>query len=61
MNRIEVVKDATTIELLGCDAHAAKLHIQNQFTEGMSWENYGDWDVDHIRPCASFNLREPEE
>ena len=61
MNRIEVVKDATTIELLGCDARAAKLHIQNQFTEGMSWENYGDWDVDHIRPCASFDLREPEE
>lgn len=27
----------------------------------MSWENYGKWHVDHIRPCASFNLADEEE
>jgi hypothetical protein len=28
----------------------------------MTWENYGSaWDVDHIRPCSSFDLTKPEE
>ena len=61
MKRIDVVKDSTTLDLLGCDAVKAKEHIQSQFTEGMSWENYGDWDVDHIKPCAAFDLIDPEE
>jgi hypothetical protein len=21
----------------------------------MSWENHGEWHIDHIRPCASFS------
>lgn len=61
MQRIDVVKDSTTLDLLGCDAVTAKDYIQSQFTEGMTWENYGDWDVDHIKPCASFDLTKPEE
>jgi actin-related protein len=31
-------------------------HLEAQFTEGMSWANYGEWHVDHIRPVASFNF-----
>jgi hypothetical protein len=61
MNRIDIAKDNTTMELLGCDVQTAKSHIESQFTVGMSWDNYGDWDIDHIRPCASFNLAKPEE
>ena len=61
MNRIDVVKDSTTLDLIGCDALTAKDYIQSQFTEGMTWENYGDWNVDHIRPLASFDLTKPEE
>ena len=36
-----------------------KLHLEKQFTNGMSWENYGKggWHIDHIKPCASFDLR----
>ena len=33
-----------------------KKHIENQFIEGMTWENHGDWHVDHIIPCSCFDL-----
>jgi hypothetical protein len=46
-----------TIELLGCSIEFFKKHLEAQFKDGMSWDNYGKWHVDHIRPCASFDLK----
>ena len=40
----------------GCTGEQLKKHIEAQFTKGMSWENYGQWHVDHIVPCAAFDL-----
>jgi hypothetical protein len=54
-------KSKSTIELLGCDVDFFKLHLQNQFQENMSWDNYGEWHIDHIIPCCSFDLSIPEE
>jgi hypothetical protein len=48
-------------KLLGCFAHELKAHIEGQFVEGMSWENRGEWHVDHIRPCATFDLSDPAQ
>lgn len=31
-------------------------HLQSQFTEGMSWSNYGQWHIDHIKTIASLNF-----
>jgi hypothetical protein len=47
--------------LLGCTRDELRLHLERQWTEGMTWENYGEWHIDHIRPCASFNLLDPEQ
>jgi len=33
-------------------------HLERQFTDGMTWENYGKWHVDHIQPISSFNIIE---
>ena len=33
-------------------------HLEKQFTEGMTWENYGEWHVDHKLPITSFNIQE---
>ena len=35
-----------------------KLHLEKQFTNGMSWENYGEWHIDHILPISSFNIQD---
>jgi hypothetical protein len=56
-----ITKSDTTKKLIGCTIDQLKVHLENQFTEGMSWENYGKWHVDHIRPCSSFNLTNIKE
>ena len=56
-------KSDTTLKLLGCDMERFRTHLESQFTEGMTWDNYGvhGWHVDHIRPCCSFDLTDPEQ
>lgn len=55
-------KSSSSIELLGCNLDFYKQYLENQFKEDMSWENYGKlWDIDHIKPCASFDLSLKEE
>lgn len=50
------LKLAKTIELIGCGPDELRNHIESLFKSGMSWANYGLWEVDHIKPCSSFNL-----
>ncbi len=47
-----------TYDLLGCNMEFFIKHIESQFKKGMSWDNYGlyGWHLDHIKPCAAFNL-----
>jgi membrane-associated HD superfamily phosphohydrolase len=33
-------------------------HLEKQFNNGMTWENYGKWHVDHKLPITSFNIHE---
>lgn len=55
------VKSKRTKELLGCTIEQLWIHLEKSFKPGMTKENYGKWHVDHIRPCASFDLTKPEE
>ena len=50
------VKSARTLELLGCSAEEWVTYLENQFKDGMNWDNYGKWEIDHIVPCCSFDL-----
>jgi len=54
-------KYASTVELIGCSIGQFKAHMELLFIDGMSWDNYGDWEVDHRKPCASFDLSVPEQ
>lgn len=55
------VKSSNTLSLLGCEVEFLKQHLEKQFKEKMSWENYGEWHIDHIKPCAAFDLTVVEE
>lgn len=56
-------KSDTTINLLGCSIEFFIQYIESLFQNGMSWENYGQygWHIDHIKPCSSFDLSDPEQ
>ncbi len=56
-------KSASTLSLLGCSIPELKAHLESRLLPGMSWENRGfyGWHVDHIIPCASFDLSDPEQ
>lgn len=53
------IKDRTC-QTLGCSIQDFILYIESLFDTGMSWENYGDWELDHIVPCSLFDLTKPE-
>lgn len=56
-------KSQNTLNLLGCKIPELKLYLESKFTSGMTWENYGfyGWHIDHIKPCAAFDLTIPEQ
>lgn len=45
--------------LVGCTHEELKSHLESRFLPGMSWLNRRKWHIDHIRPCASFDLTDP--
>lgn len=54
-------KSNKTLVLCGCTITELKLYLESKFLEGMTWENYGKWHVDHIIPCVIFNLSDSIE
>jgi len=51
------LKPETTLELLSCTFRDAKQHIEKQFIDNWSWENYNIiWNIDHIIPLNTFDL-----
>lgn len=54
-------KSQSTLDLIGCSLEQLRLHLESQFRDGMTWDNHGEWHIDHIKPCASFDLSKPDE
>lgn len=46
-------------DLLDYSVEELRSHLERQFTKGMSWENMGEWHIDHIIPMASFTIYGP--
>lgn len=56
-------KTGSAVRDLGCSIGELKIHLEKQFQEGMTWENYGlhGWHIDHIKPLVSFDLTNREQ
>lgn len=52
---LKSLKSKNSLEYLGCTIAFFKKHIEQQFTEGMAWDNYGKWEIDHIVPLMYGN------
>ena len=58
INRAKIPRNGkSTTELLGCTKEDFVTHIENQFVEGMDWNNRELWDIDHRIP---INYKNPE-
>ena len=51
----------SVFDLLGYTVEDLKIHLENLFSIGMTWDNYGKWHVDHIIPVAVFNFTSPTD
>lgn len=58
-------KSASTLQLLGTTVEHLRQHLEAQFLPEMTWENHGQgegmWNIDHIVPCASFDLTNEDQ
>ena len=54
-------KKSDTLEnYCDCAIEMHVINIESQFEEGMNLENKGEWEIDHIKPCALFDLTDDE-
>ncbi len=62
ISRMGYKKNSKLNDILGCDGDTFKQHIESQFEEWMSWDNWGcktplgpnmTWDLDHIIPVSN--------
>jgi hypothetical protein len=53
---IKIHKNGSAVNDLGCTIDFLKDYLESKFEPGMSWDNHGDWHIDHIIPLSSFDL-----
>jgi hypothetical protein len=51
----------TTLQLIGCSKENLKNHLKNKFIDDMSFDNYGKWEIDHIKPLTAYDLNNNDE
>jgi hypothetical protein len=55
LKRFNTTKSDSTINMLGYSADELKSHLESLLTEGMSWDNHGEWHIDHKKPVSLFD------
>jgi len=55
LKRLDTKKSSSTIKMLGYSAEDLKIHLESLFTIDMSWDNYGEWHIDHKKPVSLYD------
>ena len=53
-----VEKNKSYFDILGYTPEELIIHLEKQFKDDMTWDNYGVWHVDHKLPITSFDIQE---
>jgi len=48
-------------DLVGYSLDDLIIHLEKKFIKGMSWDNYGKWQIDHSIPVSVFNFKTAED
>jgi|SaaInlStandDraft_4_1057021.scaffolds.fasta_scaffold03261_6 hypothetical protein len=59
LHKIKAKKHMDTMSLTGCTITELKKYLEEKFDGKMTWDNHGEWHIDHIIPCASWDLTNP--
>jgi len=60
-NSLRIGKNGERTEkILGYSITTLKKHLEKLFTKGMTWENYGEWHLEHKIPISVHNFTKPE-
>lgn len=59
VKRLNKKKEGKTIDLLGYSPIELKAHLISLFTDGMNWDNHGEWHIDHIKDVSTFDIETP--
>ena len=54
-------KTKQTFEMLAFTLDELVMHIESLFLPGMTWDNYGQWHIDHVIPDSSFDYSDEEQ
>lgn len=55
LKQFNQTKVYSTQKMLGYSSTELKNHLEKLFTDDMTWNNYGEWHIDHIRPVITFD------
>lgn len=58
LRAIGKLKTMHTEMFIGCSFAELKIHVERQFTKGMTWENRDQWHIDHIIPLSTAKTEE---
>jgi len=54
-------KSGSAVNDLGCSISELKIYLESKFQPNMTWKNYGEWHIDHIKPMGKYNLENRDE
>ena len=61
LKKFNLNKSTFSVEYLGCSVEYLKIWLEYQFQDGMNWDNFGEWHIDHVNPCSAYDLSKEEE
>ena len=61
LKKRNIARTLTYMEFLGCSAKDFKNYLADKFIEGMDYDNYGEWQVDHIYPVSKIDFSNKDQ